>query len=88
MFFFLNFATLVGLKYDGISAVFAAAFTILVFSPAQLFCVGFQLSFAVVLSIIILFVPLKKLLKFLPDKIAAPLAVSFSAEVGGIPVLL
>lgn len=88
MFFFLNFAKLFGLKYDGISAACAAAFLILVFSPAQLFCVGFQLSFAVVLSIIILFVPLKKLLKFLPDKIAAPIAVSFAAEIGGIPVLL
>ena len=88
MFFFLNFAKLFGLKYDGISSACAAAFMILVVSPAQLFCVGFELSFAVVLSIIILFVPLKKLLKFLPDKIAAPLAVSFAAEIGGIPVLL
>ena len=88
MFFFLNLSRLFGLKYDGISAACAAAFIILAVSPAQLFCVGFQLSFAVVLSIIILFVPLKKLLKFLPDKIAAPLAVSFAAEIGGVPVLL
>ena len=88
MFFFLNFAKILGLKYDGISSVCSAAFIILAVSPVQLFCVGFQLSFAVVLSIIILFVPLKKLLKFLPDKISAALSLSFSAEVGGIPVLL
>lgn len=88
MFVFLNLSRLFGLKYDGISSACAAAFIILAVSPAQLFCVGFQLSFAVVLSVIILFVPLKKLLKFLPDKIAAPLAVSFAAEIGGVPVLL
>ena len=88
MFVFLNLSRLFGLKYDGISSACAAAFMILIASPAQIFCVGFQLSFAVVLSIIILFVPLKKLLKFLPDKISAPLAVSFAAEIGGIPVLL
>lgn len=88
MFFFLNVARLAGLKYDGISSVFAAAFSILIVSPAQLFCVGFQLSFAVVFSVIVLYHPLTKLLKFLPSGIAAAVSVSFSAEVGGVPVLL
>ncbi len=88
MFFFMNLSRLAGLKYDGISAVCAAAFAILIVSPAQLFCAGFELSFAVVSSIIILFIPLKKPLKFLPDKISSALAVSFAAELGGAPVLL
>lgn len=88
MFFFMNISRLAGLKYDGISAVCAAAFVILTVSPAQLFCAGFELSFAVVSSIIILFIPLKKPLKFLPDKISSALAVSFAAELGGAPVLL
>ena len=88
MFFFLNIARIIGLKYDGISAICAAAFAILVFFPAQLFCAGFQLSFAAVTSITVLFVPLKKLMKFLPDKLSSALAVAFAAEVGGIPVLL
>ena len=88
MFFFLNIARLFGLKYDGISSVCAAAFCILIVSPVQLFCVGFMLSFAIVATVIILYNPLKKALKFLPDKIAAALTVSALAEVGGIPVLL
>ena len=88
MFFFLNIARLLGFKYDGISAVCAAAFCILIVSPVQLFCVGFRLSFSVVATVIILYNPLKKALKFLPDKIAAALTVSALAEVGGIPVLL
>lgn len=88
MFFFLNVARVLGLKYDSLSAVCAAAFVILVVNPAQLFCAGFQLSFAVVITVVISYVPLKRLLKFLPDKIASALAVSFAAEVGSAPVLL
>ena len=88
MFFFLNIARLFGLKYDGISSICAAAFFILIVSPVQLFCVGFLLSFSIVGTVIILYNPLKKALKFLPDKIAAALTVSVLAEVGGIPVLL
>ncbi len=88
MFFFLNIARILGLKYDGVSSVFAAAFVILIVSPAQLFCVGFQLSFAVVSSVIVLYYPLKKLFRFLPHKIAVALSASLAAEAGGIPVLL
>lgn len=88
MFFFLNFASLLGLKYDSVSSVSAAAFIILAISPAQLFCVGFLLSFAVVFTVLVLYNPLIKLLKFLPKKLAAPIAVSFAAEIGGAPILL
>lgn len=88
MFFVLNFAKTLGLKYDALSSVFASAFIILIVSPVQLFCVGFLLSFAVVFTIIVLYNPLMRLLKFLPKKLAAAIAVSFSAEVGGAPVLL
>ncbi|MBP5466452.1 MAG: ComEC/Rec2 family competence protein, partial [Clostridia bacterium] len=71
-----------------ISSVCAAAFVILIISPAQLFCVGFQLSFSIVATVIILYNPLKKTLKFLPEKLTAAFTVSALAEVGGIPVLL
>ena len=88
MLFFLNFGKLAGLKYDSLSALFAAAFLILVASPAQLFCAGFLLSFSVVFTVIVLFNTLMRLLKFLPKKIAAPLATSVAAEIGSAPVLL
>lgn len=88
MFCVLNFAKILGLKYDAVSSVFLAALIILSVSPAQLFCVGFLLSFTVVFTVIVLFNPLTKILKFLPKKLAASLAVAFSAEVGGAPLLL
>ena len=37
----LLFAAIKGEKYDGVSAVAVAAFLILLFNPAELFCVGF-----------------------------------------------
>ena len=88
MFFFLNVARLSGMKYDALSAVFSAAFFILLVSPAELFCAGFLLSFSVVITIIVLYNPLTRLLKFLPKKLAMPLATSLSAEIGSAPVLL
>lgn len=88
MFFFLNFARILGLKYDSISAVFTAALVILLFNPAELFCAGFLLSFSVVITVLVLYNPLTRLLKFLPKKFAAAFIVSFSAELGSAPVLL
>ena len=88
MFVFLNFARILGLKYDSLSAVFSAAFLILLISPAELFCAGFLLSFSVVITVLILYNQLTRLFKFMPKKLAATLTVSFSAELGSAPVLL
>lgn len=88
MFFMLNFARSFGFKYDGLSAVFTAAFLILIINPVQMFCVGFKLSFAVVFTIIVLNKPIKRILKFMPEKLSSAIAVSVSAELGGIPVML
>ena len=88
MFFFLNLARVFGWKYDGLTSIAAAAFVILIASPVRLFCVGFQLSFAVAGAVMILYNPLKKSFSFLPEKIAASISVSVSAEIGGLPVLL
>lgn len=88
MFFFLNIARLSGAKYDSLSAVFSAAVLILLISPAEMFTAGFLLSFSVVITIIILYNPLTRLLKFLPKKLRVSFAVSLSAEIGGAPVLL
>lgn len=88
MFFVLNFAKILGLKYDAVSSVFLAAFIILLISPVQMFCIGFLLSFSVVFTIIALYNPMMKLLKFMPKKLAAAVSVSLSAEVGGAPVIL
>ena len=79
----LLFAAIKGEKYDGVSAVAVAAFLILLFNPAELFCVGFQLSFTVVFGILILGKPLSKIFKFLPRKIAESIGTVISAQLFG-----
>lgn len=86
------FANSMGKRYDGISAVSLSAILILLVSPTQLMCVGFQLSFMVVLGIIILANPISrfisKKIKFLPKKLSSSLGVVFSAQLFSIPICL
>lgn len=77
------FSAIKGEKYDGITSVSVAAVLILPFNPAQLFCVGFQLSFAVVFGILVLAKPLAKAFKFLPRKIADSLGTVLAAQLFG-----
>lgn len=77
-----------GLKYDGLTSLSISAIIILLLNPCELFCIGFQLSFVVVLGIIILSKPIEKLLKFLPKKLANALAVVLSAQIVSVPLLL
>ncbi len=82
------FSAVKGDRYDGLSSISIASILILLFSPVQLFSVGFQLSFVVVLGMMVLTKPIEKFLKFLPQKIASSLAVVFSAQIASIPVCL
>lgn len=82
------FAAAGGKRYDGLSAISFACALILCFSPIQLFCVGFQLSFAVVSGILLLSKPIARLLKFLPKKFADSLGVVFSAQLAAVPISL
>ncbi len=82
------FAKLSGSRYDGLSALSLAAIVILLFSPVQLFCVGFELSFMVVLGIIVLAKPLAKQLKFLPKKLANSIGTVVSAQIFSLPICL
>jgi competence protein ComEC len=77
-----------GEKYDGISSISIAGIFILLVSPIELFCVGFQLSFSVVLGILILSNPIKRKLKFMPEKLAESIATVLSAQVVSIPICL
>ncbi len=82
------FSAIKGNKYDGLTSISISALIILLISPVQLFCVGFQLSFVVVLGMMLLTKPLAKTLSFLPNKISSPLAKVLSAQIAGIPVCL
>lgn len=81
-------ARTLGERYDGLSSLSFAALLILIFSPSQLFCVGFILSFLVVLSIILFSKLISKIFKFLPSKIANVLGVLFSAQIASVPILI
>ena len=92
MFSVLGFAPIVGKRYDGLSSISLAAIIILAISPAQLFCPGFLLSFSVVISLSVaapvLSGILKKIFRFLSEKICSVLAACISAQVAGIPICL
>ena len=82
------FASLKGHRYDSLTALSFAGILILLFSPVQLFCVGFELSFMVVFGIIVLAKPLAKCLKFLPTKIANSVGLVVTAQIFALPICL
>ena len=82
------FAVQKGQRYDAITALSFSAIIILLLSPVQLLCVGFQLSFAVVFGIVLLSRPIVKVLKFLPKKLAKSLGVVLSAQIFSMPICL
>ncbi|MBQ3220230.1 MAG: ComEC/Rec2 family competence protein [Clostridia bacterium] len=86
------FLSVKGERYDGLSAVSLAGIIVLLLSPVQLFCVGFQLSFVVVISVLLLAKPIERSLsricKRVPKKMASSVGVVVSAQLGGIPISL
>ena len=88
----MMFLTIKGERYDGLSAVSIAGVVILLFAPVQLFCVGFQLSFGVVLGILFMAKPIENFLvnkvKFLPKRLSKSIGVVLSAQISGIPISL
>ncbi len=82
------------------NTVFTAAFVILLFSPNQLFSVGFQFSFLAVLSILFFYNQLQPLEKRILQRLPAgragiwadrglvkPFLVSLAAQLGTIPLM-
>jgi len=83
------------------NSIYASAFIILLFQPNQLFWVGFQFSFVAVLSIIYFYEKLEPLKEWLITRvknerikhrfsnwILMPLLVSFSAQIGTLPLTM
>ncbi|MBN2892761.1 MAG: ComEC family competence protein [Bacteroidales bacterium] len=69
--------------------IFASAVILLFFNPLNLLSVGFQLSYAAVLSIVFFQPYIYKLFlfqKWLPDKIWALTSVSIAAQIGTMPI--
>jgi competence protein ComEC len=64
-----------------------SAFILLIFNPFYLFDMGFELTFAATLSIILFFPAVKKFLPRLPLTISDLLALSLTAQLGVLPFL-
>ncbi len=75
-----------GRRYDMLSSMSFAAAVILICDPSALFEIGFQLSFGAVLTIALLMGPISEKLRFLPDDIAAIIAVSVCGTLGTLPL--
>lgn len=75
-----------GERYDGLSSLLFSALIVLGISPFQLFDVGFQLSYTVVLGIILLSGRIARLLSFCGKRISGSLGVILSAQIAAFPV--
>ena len=80
------YARVCGRRYDMLSGMSFAAAVILVSDPSSLFEIGFQLSFGAVLVIALLMRPISEKLSFLPEDIAAMIAVSICGTLGTLPL--
>lgn len=65
-----------------------AALVLLLYNPGILFNIGFQLSFAATISLVLFYKNLKQMLsfKFIPSFIADVLAATISAQIGVLPI--
>ena len=85
----LMLSLLVAKQYDSLSALGFAAIIILLIRPLDLFSLGFKLSFCAVLGIILMAKPLTRLFaKFLGEKFGGAVAVTTSATIGTLPILI
>lgn len=78
----------VGRGRDQWQVLALAAVVCLIPNPFAIFDVGFQLSFAAFLGMLLLLGPLQRALRFLPPSIGGNVAVSVAASLGTAPVAL
>ncbi|MDI3310473.1 MAG: DNA internalization-related competence protein ComEC/Rec2, partial [Thermoanaerobacterium sp.] len=81
-------ATSIGRDNDPINAISFAAVMILFFNPLMLFDIGFQLSFIATLSILLLYKPIKDILKVKNEKLRDAFSVTVAAQVSTIPIII
>jgi competence protein ComEC len=76
------------IESDALNSLCLAALMLLLTNAADLFEVSFQLSFAAVLAIVLLYEPIEKRLSFCPSWLAGAVAVSTAAWIGITPFQL
>ena len=70
-----------------LNTISLSAFVLLLFNPFQLFDLGFQLTYAATLSIILFFPKVTARLPKLPLKISETFAMSLTAQMGVLPLI-
>ncbi len=78
--------TCIGVPYDALSGVLFSAIVVLTVNPADVTSYGFILSYACVLSILIVSPMFKRILRRLPTKIGDSLAISIGIQIGVFPI--
>lgn len=75
---------------DIITSISFAALLLLIINPYNLFNIGFQLSFAATISLIVFYKNIKNLLKtkYIPGVITDALAVTTAAQIGVLPITI
>ncbi len=75
---------------DVYSAVSVSCIIMLVINPCMLFNIGFQLSYAATMGIVMLYKNISKLIscRFLPKKVADILGATLAAQAGVLPITL
>jgi len=76
----------VGLESDALNSLCFAALVLLLMDAGNLFNTSFQLSFAAVAAIVILYTPIEKRLSFFPKWLSAAVSVSTAAWIGITPL--
>lgn len=80
-------AFFLGREKDSLTAVAAAALPMLLYRPLWLFTISFQLSFAAVLSIVILVPGMVKRSRALPPYLGGLVSLTLAAQLGVMPLL-
>lgn len=79
-------ASILGRQNDNITTIFLSAFILALINPMIIYSVGFQLSFAGALGIIILSPKIKNILNVLPKWIGEALSVTLAAQLFVLPI--
>lgn len=74
-------------NYDAVSSLCLSAIIIVLYKPYNLFNIGFMLSYAAALGIILFYIKIRYTLYKLPDKVAEPVSISLSAQIFAFPII-
>lgn len=81
------YGKLINRQSDVLTSMAFSAFLILLYNPIILYDVGFQLSYAATLAIVLFYSKIKSFFERLPKFLCETIAVSICAQIGVVPIL-